>query len=234
MSQFQQLYDLGKANNDYSLQLLTDFRATRFQQSISNNPNFFYGPFTGVLVTPAAYTFIYRFMSNKSEAYPEGKLDGEVLKSFFAITGNDGNFKYNPGYEKIPDNWYTRNAADPYTIPYLEADALDAGLQHPEFLIPGGNTGTNNSYLGVNPSDLSGGVINAGNLLTGDNAFCLAYQATVESLPDMLSGLVSSVAADVAKLTASFNSAFGSLSCPKITNIDESQFSKYPGYVKSE
>lgn len=42
---------------------------------------------------PAAYTFIYRFMANKSAEYPQGKLNGEVLKSFFAITGDDGNFK---------------------------------------------------------------------------------------------------------------------------------------------
>jgi hypothetical protein len=44
-------------------------------------------------VQPAAYTFIYRFMANKSAEYPQGKLNGEVLKSFFAITGDDGNFK---------------------------------------------------------------------------------------------------------------------------------------------
>ena len=44
-------------------------------------------------VQPAAYTFIYRFMANKSAEYPQGKLDGEVLKQFFSITGSDGNFK---------------------------------------------------------------------------------------------------------------------------------------------
>jgi hypothetical protein len=35
------------------------------------------------MVQPVAYTFIYRFMSNKSAEYPEGYLDGNVLKSFF-------------------------------------------------------------------------------------------------------------------------------------------------------
>jgi hypothetical protein len=84
---------------------LTPFRADRFQESIFQNPYFFNGPFTGVLVQPAAYTFIYRFMSNKSEAYPEGYLSGEVLKSFFGITGSPGGFVYNEGQEKIPDNW---------------------------------------------------------------------------------------------------------------------------------
>ena len=73
---------------------------------------------------PAAYTFIYRFMANKSAEYPQGKLDGEVLKQFFSITGNDGNFKYTPGYERIPDNWYKRNDADVYTIPYCTLPAI--------------------------------------------------------------------------------------------------------------
>jgi hypothetical protein len=57
-------------------------------------------------VQPAAYTFIYRFMANKSAEYPQGKLNGDILKSFFSITGEDGNFKYTEGWERIPDNWY--------------------------------------------------------------------------------------------------------------------------------
>ncbi|EGP89784.1 uncharacterized protein MYCGRDRAFT_90507 [Zymoseptoria tritici IPO323] len=66
MSQYQELYDMAKANGgNIDLPLLTDFRSKRFDQSIANNPYFFNGPFTGVLVQPAAYTFIYRFMGNK-------------------------------------------------------------------------------------------------------------------------------------------------------------------------
>lgn len=223
--QFQALYDLGKASNSYDLDVLTEHRANRFQQSISENPYFFYGPFSGVIVTPAAYTFIYRFMGNKSAEYPEGYLDGEVLKSFFAITGTDGNFKYTPGYEKIPDNWYTRNALDPYGILQLNVDTDAAGLQHPEFLVPGGNTGTVNSYLGLDPSDLSGGVVNAGNLLENNNAVCLAYQATVQFLPDLLSGVADELLGAIDNVTTA-------LSCPTITKIDESQFNNYPGYTK--
>lgn len=92
IKQFQALYDLGKAADSYDLDLLTAFRATRFQESISNNPYFFNGVFSGVAVQPAAYTFIYRFMANKSAEYPEGLLNGDVLKSFFSITGEDGDF----------------------------------------------------------------------------------------------------------------------------------------------
>lgn len=58
------------------------------------------GPFTGVLVQPAAYTFIYRFMSNKSAEYPAGRLNGDVLNSFFAVSKDaNGNLVHTPGHE---------------------------------------------------------------------------------------------------------------------------------------
>jgi len=59
MSQFQALYDLGKARDTYDLDLLTAFRATRFQQSIDNNPYFFNNVFSGVLVQPVSYTILH-------------------------------------------------------------------------------------------------------------------------------------------------------------------------------
>lgn len=222
---------MGQPANSYDLDLLTEFRAQRFQDSISQNPEFFYGPFSGVIVSPAAFTFIYRFMSNKSAEYPEGLLDGDVLKSFYSITGEPGSFVYTPGYERIPDNWYTRNQLDAYTIPYFAADAVAAALQHPEFGIPGGNTGTVNSYFPVDVDNFSEGVVTSGNLLEGDNAFCLAYQAAIQLLPDVLEGVVQDVADGVNSLSAQFKTAFGSLSCPQIENPQVSQFNQYPGFT---
>lgn len=46
-------------------------------------------------------------MSNHSAEYPNGILDKETLKSFFAVTeAADGTLSWTPGYERIPDNWY--------------------------------------------------------------------------------------------------------------------------------
>lgn len=56
-------------------------------------------------------------MANHSTQYPDGYLDKGTFKSFFAISGESGAFTYEPGYERIPDNWYKRPALDPYTIP---------------------------------------------------------------------------------------------------------------------
>lgn len=99
MELFQELYDLGKAEDDYDLQLLTDRRFARTEQCKDENPYCFFAPFAGVIAQPAAWSFIYRFMSNKSEEFPSGKLNGEVLKSFYGVTGEDGNFQYNRGHE---------------------------------------------------------------------------------------------------------------------------------------
>ncbi|KAF4555584.1 Dothistromin biosynthesis peroxidase dotB-like protein 2 [Elsinoe fawcettii] len=234
LDQFQELYDLGKANDNYDIPLLTNFRATRFQQSIDHNPNFFYGPFSGVIVSPAAYTFIYRFMGNKSAEHPDGRLNGEILKSFFSVEGESGSFKHNPGGERIPEQWYTRNKLDPYSIPFLALDTNAMGLQHPQFLIPGGNTGTTGSYVGIDPENLSGGLFNAGNLAQGNNAACLAYQATVQFLPDILRGLFASITAPLSKLTSQFDSVTKALDCSQLKAIDKAQFNKYPGFTKTK
>jgi hypothetical protein len=106
LSQFKELYAMqpDAATANYNLEVLRDFRAKRFQESVDKNPYFTYLPFGGILVSQAAFTFIYRFMANKSAEYPEGVLDRQVLKSFFAIEGEGDNMKWNKGHERIPDN----------------------------------------------------------------------------------------------------------------------------------
>jgi Peroxidase, family 2 len=230
-SQFQQLYEMqpDAATANYDLSVLTPFRAARFQQSIEQNKNFFNGPFTGVGVQPAAYTFIYRFMANKSAENPEGVLNQEVLKSFFSVTGPDDNLQWTEGYEKIPDNWYKRAIGDEYTIPFFLSDLLAAAAQYPQFLSVGGNTGTTNSFTGVDLESLTGGVYNAQNLATGNNAICFAFQAAQQTAPDLLKGLLGDLTGALSQLTAGITAALEPLSCPQLQTIDTSQFSKYPG-----
>jgi hypothetical protein len=81
MSQWEDFFNTrpDPATANYNLDVLADFRAYRFNQSINNNPCFFNGPFTGVAVPSAAYTFIYRFMANKSAEYPEVSLNLRLI-----------------------------------------------------------------------------------------------------------------------------------------------------------
>jgi hypothetical protein len=180
-------------------------------------------------VQPAAYTFIYRFMSNKSAEYPEGYLDADVLKSFFSITGDYPNFVWTEGHEKIPDNWYKRAIGDEYTIPFFQTDLLAAGLQYPQFFSVGGNTGKINTFTGVDITDLTGGVYNLQTLAQGDNAACFAFQFAQQASPDLLKGLFSSLTAPLAQINKAFGSALGELTCPELSSIDTSQFAQYPG-----
>ena len=113
-------------------------------------------------------------MSNKTEENPQGVLNGDILKTFYAVSGEDGDFKYTRGHERIPDNWYTRNAGDAYTIAYLVADDLEMVLQHLDLESIGGNTGTVDSFTGVHIADLIGGMLNAQSLLENNNLFCFA------------------------------------------------------------
>lgn len=233
ISQFDELYSQPLGPNGYDLTSLTPFRASRFQQSIDNNPYFFNGPFSGVLVQPAAYTFIYRFMSNKSEEYPEGYLDGDVLKSFFSITGQPGSFSWTPGGEQIPDNWYKRAIGDEYTIPYFNSDLTAAAAQYPQFLDVGGNTGTTNTFTGLDLQNITGGVYNTETLGQGDNAQCFAYQFAQQAAPDILKGLFSSITQPLSQLNDALAKVFAELSCPQLESIDTSQFSNFPGSTGS-
>lgn len=253
MSQWEELFATqpDPATANYNLDVLTDFRAKRFDQSIKNNPYFFNGPFTGVAVQPAAYTFIYRFMANKSAEHPEvtsptpsnpipqpltiilqGILNQEVLKSFFAITGTPGHFKWTQGWERIPDNWYKRAIGDEYTIPYFQTDLVAAALKYPQFLDVGGNTGAVNSFTGLDLQSLTGGVYNSKTLLEGNNALCFAFQAAQQGAPDLLKPLLGRLTDALGILNKAFADVLGGLGCPQLAAIDTNQFKKYPGYSR--
>ncbi|CZT41973.1 related to oxidase [Rhynchosporium secalis] len=229
--QFQEMFSLqpDAATANYDLSVLTPFRATRFQQSIEKNPQFFNAPFAGLLVQPAAYTFIYRFMSNKSAEFPEGRLNQEVLKSFFAITGESGNFKWTEGHERIPENWYKRAIGDEYTIPYFLGDLLAAAVQYPQFLNIGGNTGKVNTFTGIDITNLTGGLLNGATLLEGNNLACFLLQGVFQFLPDTLLSTVGELGALLSKLNGITNNALAPLSCKKLVKINKDQFSQFPG-----
>jgi len=105
--------------------------------------------------------------------------------------------------------------------------------QHPEFLSVGGNTGKVDTFTGVDPSDLTGGVFNGATLLESNNLMCYVMQLAVQQLPDILSGLFTDVDPSQDLLGTELNSLTNSLGCPKLNNIDKGQFDKYPGYKNS-
>ena len=207
---------------------LTNFRSHRFDQQIQNNPYFFNGPFSGVAVQPAAYTFIFRFMANHSTEYPIGYLSHEVVASWFGVEGTSGNYALvngKQGQERIPENWYKRANEYPYEVTYFLADLLAAAALHPKFLDIGGNTGTTNSFAGVQLNNLTGGLINSANLLQGNNLGCFVFQLAAQAKPDVLLGLLNPI-------TNILGTLVSQLSCPQLTAIDDDLLKQFPGYTK--
>ncbi|KAF2170623.1 hypothetical protein M409DRAFT_64293 [Zasmidium cellare ATCC 36951] len=236
--------DLYEAGNDYitetgqfqdlinycpggqvDLDCLTDFRSYRFDQQIANNPYFFNGPFSGVAVQPAAYTFIFRYMANHSAEYPVGYLSYDTIASWFGIEGTNGNYNAVQGTERIPDNWYRRAQAYPYELEYFISDLINAAVLHPKFINIGGNTGTVNTFTGVSVTNLTGGLFNLQTLLEGNNLGCFIYQLSAQAKPDALLGALDTLTDTIGKLIAP-------LSCPQLEAIDESQLEQFPGYTK--
>ncbi|KAJ3739987.1 hypothetical protein DFH05DRAFT_1463546 [Lentinula detonsa] len=231
MSQFLQLYNLQSNVSDpskvnYDIDVLTAFRLSRFQQSIDNNQYFFNGPISGLIVQPAAYQFTFRFMANKSQEYPEGRLDREVLKSFFSITGPEEDLVY----ERIPDNWYKRAIGDEYGLVSALGEATSIGLAHPEFLSVGGNTDGVDTFTGVDFADLTGGVFDATGLLKGNNLGCFVLQAAMIALPTGVAGSVQGVLDSLYEVV---NPLLGKWDCPRLGQIDKTLLEKFPGYSRS-
>ena len=226
IQQFEEMYNLQPDDDtaNYNLEILRSFRQTRFQESISKNPYFFYGPFSGMAVSQAAFTFIYRFMSNKSAIAPEGTLNKPVLKSFYSVTGSDDNLQYTAGYEQIPDNWYKRNALDEYSIPYFVADINYFSETIPELNIPGCNLGQVNSYLGISPDELTSGAYN--NASAAADPLCFASEYTLAALPG-ITGLTSTL---LAPLTAQLSNVTSELNCAPVQSVNNSAFKLCPGF----
>ena len=53
-----------------------------------------------------------------------------MVRSFFAVYGEEGNFEYRPGWERIPEYWY--GARNEYGLVQLNLDLVDWTLQYPE------------------------------------------------------------------------------------------------------
>ncbi|KAF4627131.1 hypothetical protein G7Y89_g11029 [Cudoniella acicularis] len=159
----------------------------------------------------------------------KGILTQEALKSFFAITGDSGNFTWNEGQERIPDNWYKRSIGDEYDTLFLVADLLQAALEYPQFLDVGANTGSVDTFTGVDLQNLTRGLYNPRALVQGDNTICFAAQALQQAGPDLLKGLVVDVVSALGLLNSTVGDLLKEVTCLDTTAFDFGQVEQYPG-----
>ena len=141
---------------DKALVGIGDFAAERFEQSVASNPDFYYGPVSGMVARNAAFVFVTRLFSNHSSEGSAGHLSHAALKSFYGVTGDGADMQYSPGHERIPASFY-RSPTD-YTMVVgagfpqarssanvsdqeMNLDIVALVLRHPRLASIGGNTG---------------------------------------------------------------------------------------------
>jgi len=198
------------------------------QYSLLNNPYYFSAPFSG-LVAPDAHNFVVHLMSNRSDTNRGGELNGEVLKSFFAVTGEPGSFVHHPGQERIPENWYKRPTSQPMNTVDTNVDTVINDRMYPGIIRFGGNTGRPNSFVGVDTGNVTGGVFTSENLFEGNNLACFMLQATQAGLVDSAFPLIQPLGQLMSFLNTNLGPMVKNLDCPQLSNFNNEAFNQFPG-----
>ncbi|KAJ4413762.1 hypothetical protein N0V82_008351 [Gnomoniopsis sp. IMI 355080] len=197
---------------------LADHAIRRFNHSIANNPYFWNGPVTNIMMRPVGYVLPNDILANHTDDNPDETVSKNVLRSFYGVTEDpaNGTLSYTPGHERIPENWFPRQT--PYTI--LDFNAAEAALllKKPELLSVGGNTGTVNSFAGIDMEDLTGGVFNAANLLEGNNLICFALEVVKFAGPNALSSALKTLSEPI-ELLGEVVAPLVNLSCPVFEDL---------------
>ncbi|PWN44101.1 hypothetical protein IE81DRAFT_346038 [Ceraceosorus guamensis] len=182
----------------FTPEVMLKHKSARWHYSVANNPRFFQSAFGGLVVTTAAERFVTEFAANNTadaEGYNRIYLDEKNLHAFFGIYKENGKLVYKRGQERLIPGWKRRPLASSFSLVDIALTLLAAARTDPSLLSFGGNTGTVNSFAGLDVGDLSGGVFNlAGLLKDPQELLCFLYQAGIEELvPTQLNVLYKSL-----------------------------------------
>jgi hypothetical protein len=188
-------------NGLYNRDNLAKYRYQRYQQSLQDNPNFYFGPFS--LLLYGAASFLYELMPSGANGYVP---DYATISSFFGAQKNsDGTYSFTE--EKIPDNW--TNRVQPYTTLDVGAEIVAQYLEYP--VLFGGATGNGGFDL------INFGYIKNGTLIAPPDASvfsCLLYQLVAERIPSSLNSIITPTVEAIAFAASKLNPMFANLGCP--------------------
>ena len=179
------------------------YRYQRYQQSLAENGNFYFGPKEVLLI--GAASFLYEAFPSLG---PAGTPDLPTIESFFgAQSDGNGGYTFN-NMEKIPSNWYNRQS--PFSLPDAVAEIAALYLAYP--VLFGGNVGQGNFDA------LSFSSIQNGKLDTSTNSLlCLIYQLATDDVPSSLSGVLELPLEVVQFAAGKLNPIFQNFGCPLVS-----------------
>lgn len=184
-SLFAQMQDTCQGN--FNRDNLAQYRYNRYQQSLAENGNFYFGPKAVILI--GAASFLYELFPSLG---PDGTPDLPTMSSFFER-------------EQIPDDWYNRKTS--YSGEDAVAEILALYLEHP--VLFGGNVGPGDFDA------LSFGPITDGKLSSNSkDVLCLLYQLAVDNVPSSLSTVLELPLQVVQFATGKLNPIFEGYGCP--------------------
>lgn len=187
----------------YNRDNLAKYRYQRYQQSLHDNPNFYFGPLSLLLF--GASSFLYELMPSGTNGYTP---DYATISSFFGAQKNsDGTYSFT-GQEKIPDNW--TNRVRPYSNEDVTAEILAQYLEYP--VLFGGATG-NGGFDLINFQTIQNGSLIA--TPGTSETSCLLYQLATQSVPSYLNGLITPTVQALSFLGSKLDPSFSNLGCPQ-------------------
>lgn len=178
------------------------YRYQRYQQSLAENENFYFGPLSLLLF--GAASFLYELMPSGTHNYAP---DLETISSFFGAEQNSaGDWTFNNA-EQIPANW--TNRVSPYTNLDVTAEIVAMYLEHP--VLFGGATGSG----GFDALPTFGTAISDGSLVTTGNTACLIYQLATQSVPSYLNSILTPTVDALDFVTNKLGLELDNLGCPQ-------------------
>jgi hypothetical protein len=184
---------------------LSAYRSQRYDDSVAQNPNFYFGPLS--LLLYGAASFLYELFPSFGD---KGVPDLATMKSFFGAVEDSsapGGWRHVP--ERIPDNWFSR--VEPYNNIDVTNEILTQYLKYPKLF--GGNVGKSNFDALSTPFD----IIRDGKLpddVTAAQLTCLIYQLAVNLIPSTVSSVTDLTDALIDFSVGKLNPIFKDAGCP--------------------
>ncbi|KAL1601572.1 hypothetical protein SLS60_006487 [Paraconiothyrium brasiliense] len=238
---FQQLLDRQEGIADhkvnFNIEVLAHHRYQRIQDSIRNNPKFFFQPFNGCFLQGHKHAVIYRAFANHSMDHPLGRLDRRTLMSFYGVQEDGNKLNYDKGGERIPDFWYRRPLDDTYDLRKSNDDLLEMAGYHPDLIDQycAGGTSEEQKYDAIDIDKLTNGTYKTSTLRDGYNLSCAGFVTSTQTAPYWLLKYYDDFGKTVVpRLLAKLPPLIAGLGCSKLDGtLDRKAFEVFLGFNES-